>query len=250
MSRLMYNAKNDRILTREQMHMLPIPQAMGRFHQPYPFGDYVEQVAHSLEQTGFEVLHEEYAVQKDNQRMFGLMQIGFEGESGQSHEWLVGLRGSHDQSIPRGLTVGSRVIVCSNLCFHGDLATVKTKQTLNIDSRLPDLIREAVRELPHRIIDQDRKFEALKQFQIKPRWGDAALVEIHRRGGFTAAQLSTAVKEWDQSSFEEHDQDGFTAWRLLQAATQAVKPTGDTANHDTIRERTEIASKFIESIVH
>jgi len=250
MTHLMYNAKNDKPMSRAQLHMLPTPPAMGRFHQPYPFGDYVEQVAHSLEHTGFEIVGEEYAVQKDHQRMFGLMQIAYEGNSGESHEWLVGLRGSHDQSIPRGLTVGSRVIVCSNLCFHGDLATVSTKQTLNIDSRLPQLIREACRELPNRIIDQDKKFEALKQFEIKPRWGDAALVEIHKRGGFTAAQLSKAVHEWESPTYEEHGQDGFTAWRLLQAATEAVKPNGDSVNHDTIRHRTEVASKFIESIVH
>ena len=38
----------------------------------------------------------------------------------------------------------------------------------------------------------------------------------------------------------------FEGWRLLQAATQAVKPVCQSGNHDTIRQRTQIASGWIE----
>nr|MBS0019438.1 hypothetical protein [Gammaproteobacteria bacterium] len=49
---------------------------------------------------------------------------------------MVGLRGSYDQTLPRGLAVGSRVFVCDNLAFSGEV-TIKTKQTTFIGQRLP-----------------------------------------------------------------------------------------------------------------
>lgn len=251
---LMYNPANETPMNRAQLMQLPTPQARGRFHHPLGFGEYAETVTNQLERNGLEVVKEEYAVQKDGDRFFGLIEVNSPELDGRniydqaSHTWMVGVRGSHDQSIPRGLTVGSQVLVCSNLCFHGDLGTVNTKQTTNIESRLPVLVDRAVRALPQRIEHQEEIFDGLRRAEFKPRWGDAALVEIYRRNGLTAAQLGTAVNEWHNPSHEEHAADGYTAWRLLNATTEAVKPTGTTVNMDTVRNRTQIASSFIEEI--
>lgn len=251
---LMYNPSNETPMNRGQLHMLPTPQARGRFHHPLPFGEYAETVVTQLERNGLEVVGEEYAVQKDGNRMFGMIEVSSPELEGRnifdqaSHTWMVGVRGSHDQSIPRGLTVGSQVLVCSNLCFHGDLGTFQTKQTTNIETRLPILVGDAVRQLPQQIEHQEEIFDGLRRTEFKPRWGDAALVEIYRRNGLTAAQLGTAVNEWHNPSHEEHATDGYTAWRLLNATTEAAKPTGQTVNMDTVRNRTQIASSFIEEI--
>ena len=82
-----------------------------------------------------------------------------------------------------------------------------------------------------------------------PRHGDAALVEMHRRGALTPAQLGRAIAEWDSPSYEEHGQFGDSAWKLLNAVTESQKPTGQTINMDTVRERTATASRFIDEVV-
>jgi hypothetical protein len=254
---LMYNTNEDALITRAGMMELPAPKSQGPRHHPVPFSDFIDMVGHSLDQNGISVMQEEYAVTKDHGRMFGLMEIApkhadvLEGEYIPANDWrlMLGLRGSHDQSIARGITLGTQVMVCSNLCFHGDLGTFTTKQTTNIMRRLPMLVASAVEQVPAKMEQQKEMFEAYKNFTMKRWQGDAALVEIHRRGGLSGSQLGKAVAEWDTPSHDEHAQFGHSAWSLLNACTEAVKPTGGRVNMDLVRQRTMISSQYLDGVV-
>ena len=188
MSHLMYTTSTDQLIARPELKLIPTPPAMGARHNPYPFGAYVEDIHEALDINGLEATNEEYAVGHEGQRLFGMMQIGpkaLEGELIKADDWnlTLGLRGSHDQSIARGITLGSQVIVCSNLMFDGDLGKFTTMQTTHVGSRLPGLIRGAIAQVPEVAGAMEARYDAYKNFEMKPRWGDAALVEIHRRGG-------------------------------------------------------------------
>lgn len=256
MSHLMYSTKDDQLITRDQLAMIPTPPGKGRFHHPYPFGQYVDDVTHALNQTGIQVLGEEFAVTKDHQRMFGVMEIGaanpLEGELITADEWklLVGVRGSHDQKVQRGLVLGSSVMVCSNLCFSGNVGSIKTKQTTNIGYRLPGLIRGAVQQIPQLAHRQERVYDAYHNTSLKPRGGDAALVEIYRRNGMSSAQLGRAIHEWHEPTHEEHGSEGWSAWRLMNSVTESLKPTGNNVNMDLVAQRTQVTSKFLDEICH
>jgi hypothetical protein len=244
---LMYNKTKEYPITRTAMQQLVTPPAMGRFHKPYSFYDYTSEVVSSLGQEGFFVADEEYVVSNDNNRMFGVIELGLRGD--QDFTINIGVRGSHDQRIPRGLAIGSKVFVCSNLCFHGSLGNFKTRQTLNIEGRIHGLIREATAQVGVHADRQKQVFDAYRNFQIKWKWmGDAALVELHRRGALNASQLSKAISEWDNPSYEEHTQYGRTAWQLFNAATEALK---GSSNMMLVQDRsTTISDYFNNSVVH
>ena len=88
MANLMYSAKNDVLVTREQLNELPTPAARGRFHQPIGFGEYVELVDHAMEQNGLQLVKPEYAVTKDHNRFFGLAEVQpLEGELITADDW-------------------------------------------------------------------------------------------------------------------------------------------------------------------
>lgn len=253
MTNLMYSTATDKPVTLNQLQMIPTPPPMGPRHHPYGFGQYAEDVHVALDRAGIQVLDEEYAVTKDHQRMFGIMEIGskpLEGELITANEWslLLGLRGAHDQRIGRGMVLGSRVTVCSNLQFSGNVADFTTRQTTFIGTRLPGLIYEAVQKIPEMAARQERVFDAYHNREMKPRAGDAALVEIYRRDGLSSAQLGRAVNEWHEPTFEEHAADGFNAWRLMNSVTQALKPTGANVNHNTIAQRSQVTSKFLDEV--
>jgi hypothetical protein len=246
---LMY-APQDNIMTAQQLGDVITPAPMGRFHQPVPFGSFLDLVKHRLERAGIEVTHEEYVTTADNQTFFGQMTINVGGVELDGAELTLGIRGSHNQKVPRGICLGNRVIVCSNLMFNGDLATMTTKQTTNVMRRLPAMVDSAVSRIPDAARNERNRQDAYRQFEMRPRWGDAALVEMHRRGAMSGAQLTRAINEWDQPSHEEHAEDGFNAWRLLNAVTEAQKPQPDrAANMETVRQRTIIASTFIDEVV-
>lgn len=251
MAHLMYSAQNDILLDRAGLNQVPTPPAMGAFHRPYSFGAYVDDVSEALDIHGIEVVTEDYAVTKDKQSFFGMMEIAPKrGELITADEWnlTLGLRGSHNQRIPRGLVLGSQVIVCSNLCFHGNIGNFKTKQTLNIGTRLPHLIRNAVSMIPDLAAEQEAAFDRMKSREFKPRWGDAALVDMFREGAFTAPQLARAINEWHEPSHTEHADYGWSLWRLLNASTEALKPTGTTNNMVTVEQRSRKVSDYITAL--
>ena len=255
MSHLMYDTTKDIYLNREQLNMVPTPAPMGVRHQPYGFGRYVDDVHHALDLSGIEVRSEEYAVTKDEGSMFGVMEIGakpLEGELITATEWelLLGLRGGNTQRIRRGMVLGYSVLVCSNLCFSGNVASFGTKQTLNIGARLPGLIREAVQHIPAMAHRQERVFDAFHNTTMEPKKGDNALVTLYRNDALSPSQLGRAIDEWHEPSYEEHTAEEWSAWRLMNAVTQSLKPTGSHVNMDLVSQRSQMASQYIEKCCH
>lgn len=247
---LMYSAE-DNLITADELARIPTTAPRGNFHQPVGYGDFLDLIKHRLDRAGITIHREEYVTANNGQRFFGTMALGVEGLQSEGMQIVLGVRGSHDQSVPRGLCLGNQVLVCSNLCFSGDIANVSTKQTTNIWARLPGLVDRAIDAVPMLAQREVNRMHAYQEHVFSsPRHGDAALVECHRQGALTAAQLGRAISEWDQPSYEEHAQYGDSAWKLINAVTEAQKPTGTTgANPDLVRDRTVKATKFIDQIV-
>ena len=42
--------------------------------------------------------------------------------------------------------------------------------------------------------------------------------------------------------------NGHTLWRLFNASTEALKPTGERVNHDLVRHRSERVSAFLDEV--
>jgi len=267
---LLYSHEGNPHLTLAQLGQIPTPQGEGRFHRPYPFHTYVEDVESALDRVGFDVLERDLEVTKDQNRFFGALAIAprngspvvtvenTDGDSGiqqyrqndAGYELLVGLRGAHDQSLKREMVLGDKIFVCSNLAFSGTIGSIATKQTTNIHRRLPGLISSAVALIPELAEQRADQFEAYKKYQFSnPRGGDAALVEIFRQGGLSGAQLAKAILEWDHPTYKEHAEFGKSAWLLRNSVTQALKPVGKNINHNLIADRTQIVDRFLSNLV-
>lgn len=228
MNGLMLHCGADAI-TRHQLAELPTPAPRGSRHVTRPFIDDVELVRERFVHEGVVVDDEGYGVKYDKHtgdalQFFGILAItipGFTGDS--SYSLMVGLRGSYDQTLTRALAVGSQVFVCDNLAFSGEIE-IKTRQTLNIAHRIPALVSDAVARIPAMAEYQQQRFEAYRNTDLKPRWGDALLVEMVRQGALVPSQLGRAIAEWDEPSHPEHAEQGHSLWRLHNAVTEAVKP--------------------------
>jgi hypothetical protein len=251
MTRLMYNSKNDVLVTRADMAHLVTPPPMGARHKPYSFAEFANTTCDAIERGGFTIDCEEYAVTKDQQRLFGLLRVipnqnvpavvAPDCDSMASkYSLLVGLRGAQDQRISRGLAIGTHVIACSNLSFHGDLGNWHTRQTTNIGARIPGLVADAVSGLQQAHGKLTVDFDNFNQRAISRDNGDSILVDIFRSGGFSASQLGRAIEDWQDCSVPEHTASGRNLWWLFNSATAALKPTGANNNHNDLRERSTI----------
>jgi hypothetical protein len=237
-------------ITRTELGLLPTPEPMGPRHVVRPFIDDVEMVSDEMKAIGLSITREAFGVTKDAEgmptRFFGLMELDGAGDDGFS--LMVGLRGSYDQRLPRGLAVGSRVFVCDNLAFGGQIE-MHTKQTTNISKRIPVLIRDAVAQIPGAAEEQNARFGAYRAHQVAKRVGDAMLIEMVRRGILMPSHLGRALAEWDKPCHDEHAEDGYSLWRLHNAVTEALKPANpERGNVPAVWERTLKMTGMLDDI--
>ncbi len=246
MSNLLYNSSLDTPMSRHDLRDIPTPPPMGSRHLPYSFADFTDSTVAAIEKEGYQITGEQFAVQKDGQRMFGIIKVSNQPVAlptvyGQDElyapKWnlIVGVRGSHDQSIARGLVVGSQVMVCSNLCFSGDLGEWSRKQTTNIAGDIGGIIRGAVKKLETKNRELTIDYDQFNRIQISQDDGDRILLDILRddKNTLSASQFERAVYHWDTlpKEVEEHSANGRNLWWLFNACTHGLKPTGANNNH-------------------
>ena len=246
---LMYDTRDDVLATHKQLNQLKTPAPMGARHAPFGFGEYVTVIKEALDKVNISVTAEEFAIRNSAMQMFGVMEIDIKGKEGTGFARVLGLRGSHDQSIPRGLALGSSVFVCSNLCFSGNLLTMQTKQTTNIAERLPMLIQEAIHVIPEMADRQEARYDAYRNKSLTAQEGDTALVSMYRQGGLGVSNLTRAIAEWHEPSHLEHAEQGYSAWRLLNACTESLKPSGNLGNMQTVERCSNLIDTFIATEV-
>src|SRR5215510_10092014 len=91
----------------------------------------VDSLTHVLSSRGLMVRKEEYAIQREGNILFGVIDLAW-GETTEYYA-AVGLRTSNDKTFCIQIAVGARVIVCDNLLMSGELIAVKRKHTANLD---------------------------------------------------------------------------------------------------------------------
>lgn len=249
MTNLMLHA-GAQAITREGLALLPEPKVLGSRHNPLPFVVDVDLITKNLAKQDLFVEDEAFGVlytkEGDPARYFGVMELKHEQLE---HAVVVGVRGSYDQSISRGLAVGSRVFVCDNLAFSGEV-TFQTRQTTNIGERLPRMIAEAAMRVPQLAKLQEHRFMQYRMAQLGAQRGEAALIELVRREVLNANSIQRAIAEWDEPSHDEHAEDGFTVWRLMNAVTEAIKAKdASKPNVLPIWDRTINMTGFLDELV-
>jgi hypothetical protein len=245
---LLYPSSTNRSVTIDNLSQLPEPPKLGRFHNPSGFANFASQIGESLNLHGIQIGESEIVTSNNDMRMFGAIRLFSLGED-KSFNIVLGFRASYDQSIKRGLCIGSSVLVCSNLCFSGSLGEWQSKQSTNIDLRVVTMIDNAIQTLPEVGAREVKRIKDYKETELMPRDGDGSLVHLYREGALSASQLGTALTQWKKPKYEEHEQAGFSAYRLLQACTQAIKPNGATSNPFSVENKTRKQTAFLDAVV-
>jgi hypothetical protein len=105
---------------------------------PVPYPRLIEEIKQHVPRFGLEVVREEYAPAREGRQMFGVLTC-LNGRPDQDYSLALGVRSSLDRSVAIGLTAGSRLWICDNLAFSGEV-TVHRKHTVHVFRDLPDLI--------------------------------------------------------------------------------------------------------------
>lgn len=207
-------------ITRDVVADVETPQPT-ETHYPIPHIAFLEQAQDSLLDRGYEITEEHHALGKDGARYFGLLQIQNDRVA-KDYSIVVGLRNSHDKVFSAGLVLGTRVFVCDNLSFSGEIK-LQRSHTKYIWRDLPNLVARATGQLAEARINMDRRIEAYKETQLGEELADHLLVQMVRDRIVVPSKMGEVVKEWDTPSHEEFEEHGKSVWRMHNAATEVLK---------------------------
>lgn len=186
-------------------------------HVPVPHFRFVDMVAHSLAYYGHEVVVQHHGVTEDGMRYFGLLSLR---SPYTGYEDTIGLRNSHDKSLPIGIAFGSRVFVCDNMAFIAD-HVVKRKHTAKALRDLPYLVSQLVEPLAIQREQQQKTIERFRATCLDDILADHAIMRMYREDIINVTRIADVAKEWETPTFDEFKEER-SAWRLFNAATFAL----------------------------
>lgn len=187
--------------------------------QPIPHHAYLAHIEATLPSHGLRVVNEAHALTHDGGRYFGLLQVQ-NGHNHSDYSWVLGLRNSHDKSLPAGLVAGSSVFVCDNLAFSGEIE-VSRKHTSFILRDLPLLVKDALGRLVGKWFDQDRRIARYQEFQLSDAGAHDLTIRALDAGAITNRMIPDVLEEWRKprhAAFEPRN-----AWSWFNACTERLK---------------------------
>ncbi len=208
--------------SKEEVFAVPIPEATSSY-VPLPYESFVTRIEKQLTVEGIVIKEERLALAKNGQRLFGLMQVQMPGSTVEDYGCVIGLRNSYDKSYSSGLCIGATVFVCDNLSFKGSQVTFERKHTPNMLRDLSWIITQTVATLPVQFADQMRCFDAYRRTEISDAQAHDLIIRCYDKGAVNVTDIPKLLKEWREPRHPEFSQDGKTAWRLFNAATETIK---------------------------
>lgn len=219
MSNLMLHAGSD-AATEDEVFETETPESTDTWF-PIPHRQLLQTVEGSLEATDLHVAEKEYGLFKEGARMFAVWAVT-NGVARGDYQLTVGIRNSHDKSFSAGLAVGSRVFVCDNLAFSGEIAIAR-KHTRYISEDLPRLVAEAVGQIgDHRQLQDDR-IAAYKARRLTDMRVHDLLVRSVDAQVMANSYIAKVLQEWREPRHEEFEPR--TAWSLFNSFTEVFKGT-------------------------
>ena len=189
---------------------------------PVPHASLVSLVTSAIEAAGLEVTSRDFAIWRGGERFFGLMTIG-----GETHDYAttIGLRNSHDFSLPAALAIGSRVFVCDNLAFSSEVV-IKTRHTSRVMERLPRVVEAGISSLINVRKSQDKRISLYKSCPVKStaHLHDMSL-RLYRSGAIPARGIVRVLDEFEKPKHDEFRD--WNLWSLMNSVTETLKDFGD-----------------------
>lgn len=187
---------------------------------PIPHGELLSRTLALAETSGMKLRNENHTVSSDGLRYFGVLDIVNEGPAAQEYGLAIGIRNSHDKRFPAGLCVGSRVMVCSNLAFSGEI-TLARRHTKNIMADLDWILSEAVGKIGDLRQRQETRIQAYKGREFSDILAHDALIKAVDAKVIPNADIPAILGQWRAPLHPEFAPR--TAWSLFNCFTETLK---------------------------
>jgi hypothetical protein len=218
----LHTGETDRV-TRDTLRALPLPQPLSRRHRPVPHIALVEALQDQLDRRGLAITREQLALRRDGQRLFGTMDLAWQGqEAAAADEGLaLGLRQGNDLSYAIEVVAGQRIFVCDNLAFYGEVIAVRRKHTSGL--RLGEEVSVGIDrylEYVGRLVDA---IATLKQREIGNDEAKRAIYDVFAQRILPLRFFDDVDRAYFRPEADWTDCHPRTLWAVHNACTRAVR---------------------------
>lgn len=161
-----------------------------------------------------------HALSHAGARYFGVFSISLPSRSETGVGWIVGLRNSHDKRYPAGLVAGTRVFICDNLAFSGEVQ-LSRKHTRHAARDLPQIMARAIGQLGGKLRQLDERIAAYRGRTLDDRTAHDLIVRSIDNRVITPTQVPNVLHEWREPRHAEFQPR--TLWSLFNAYTEVFK---------------------------
>jgi len=207
-------------IERGELGFVPTP-AGTRSHRPISHIEFLTMVEKQLIENGWEISAESHIVTHEGLRHFGLLTVRSGLDTGEFTQ-VVGIRNSHDKRFPAGIVCGSQVLVCSNLCFSGEIAVVR-KHTRFIWKQLPELVSSAVGQLREGWQNEANRIRIYHDCEVEDVDVHDLTIQALDRGVISGSKVPKVLNEYRNPQHTEFQPR--TMWSWFNAVTQVLKGT-------------------------
>ena len=201
---------------------MPAPEWTDTWH-PVRHGLIVSALNNACLMEGIEIKKREYSINEIGSRMFGVWNLNM---GNGAMNYALGFRNSTDKTMVVGITAGTNVLVCDNLCFSGDFIAFR-KHTSGLDEE--ELYQIAVEAVSGAVVKMDRFYEwhkHLLDYYVPRRDLKELVFDMINREVFSGGQFQNFMGALDEERGVQHGTvlDGATSlFAVHGAATRLMR---------------------------
>jgi hypothetical protein len=239
MDGLMIDTKDSGIVTIERAFSIPVPEETKTYK---PVGN--EALWKMLQRTanvrGLELGTPEMGLAQKGQRLFGQVEIVNQDHLDNEVRLMLGFRNSYNRSMSVGICFGSKVFVCSNMCFTGytsededAVGQVHHRHQANVWEGLQERLNEALDKFEVFKSYQNDFYSKLKENELTDAEAHDLIINSVRHEAITAKDCFTVAEEWafqNRGPQDDSEEDRWhkeflprNAWSLFNAYTEIHK---------------------------
>jgi hypothetical protein len=242
---------SDAEINRGDLWRLPAPAAVNRY-VPVPHATVARVVSDQLAGVAL-IKSERWTVSNYGRRLFGVIDLALNigsGLPGGGVSVALGVRSSYDKRLSLGIVAGSRVCVCSNLAFSGEIS-YKRKHTLNGLSDFSSQVVNAISKIQAYREVEAARFQRWANHSLTADQVGAFVLELFGRDLLPQRLFSEVYAELSDSRYDDFA-GNFNAWTLFNRLTTVLNQRAITRAADHAIETQgvikSIESKFFASV--
>jgi hypothetical protein len=216
----------------ERLHEAVTPESTNTF-SPINHAEFVNMMRDELTVQGYTIDNEEYGVADGriyidkekviipDARMFGTFTLKSEAGN-KGYDLAVGFRNAHDKSMATGMFLGSRIFVCDNMAYSGEVHIVRKHSPTNM-LELPSELADAIAGIKHGAKKQDEVFDGYKDTKISERDFSHLVCEVTKNDILPITKIKSLLHEWDEPTHEEFaDHNMFSAFNAVTEVAKSI----------------------------